>query len=136
MRSHFELPAKLALLYQALAWLREQLGGALLNDKEKRRLELAVEEIFVNIVSHAYGGREGTVELTLEVFPADHLELTVSDSGPPFNPLTLPPVEVVSPEKEGGLGIHLMKQCVDEIRYARSKEKNTLHLIKRFSRRK
>lgn len=102
------------------------------------RVELAVEELFVNIASYAYGGSGGTVELKAQILPApQRLELSFRDSGAPFDPLAKPDADT-SPEatlnREGGLGILLVKKTMDEVRYTREKNQNLLTVVKNLRR--
>ena len=61
---------------------------------------------------------------------------TVSDSGIPFDP-TKQKEEDTSLSAEdreiGGLGIHLVRQLMDEIRYERVEGKNILTLVKKVA---
>ena len=59
---------------------------------------------------------------------------TVSDSGIPFDPTQQPEVDTTLPAEKrniGGLGIHLVRQLMDEIHYRREEGKNVLSLLKR-----
>lgn len=102
------------------------------------RIELAVEELFVNIASYAYGGSGGEVEIRARVLPApERLELCFRDSGAPFDPLARPDADT-SPEatlnREGGLGILLVKKTMDEVYYTREKGQNLLTVVKNLRR--
>ena len=102
------------------------------------RVELAVEEIFVNIASYAYGGSRGEVELKAQILPEpQRLELRFQDRGAPFDPLAKPDADT-SPEatlnREGGLGILLVKKTMDEVRYTREKNQNLLTVVKNLRR--
>ena len=76
-------------------------------------MNLALEEIFANIISYGY---QDTLEhdillrLSLE---GKELIAEVEDDGQPFNPLKAPSPNVTLPLEDrplGGLGIHLIKQ--------------------------
>ena len=140
MGSKIQFPAKIHELKRALAWLRSHLEKAGLEKKEILRLELVLEEAFVNSIQHAYRGKEGLVELEFKHLPDQTIEFAISDFGPPFNPLKEgPQVDITLPIEEreaGGLGIYLMQHCIDDVRYFRKEEKNTLIFIKRFSQTK
>jgi anti-sigma regulatory factor (Ser/Thr protein kinase) len=63
------------------------------------------------------------------------VHVDVEDEGKPFDPLQVPPPDLHSPLQErqvGGLGIHFIKQLVDEVTYARVDGRNRLHLTKRL----
>ena len=60
---------------------------------------------------------------------------TVTDSGIPFDPTQKGEVDITLPAEEraiGGLGIHLVRQLMDEVIYSREDDKNVLTLIKRI----
>jgi anti-sigma regulatory factor (Ser/Thr protein kinase) len=84
--------------------------------------ELALEEVFMNIVMH--GARPGVlprVEVSLAL-SEDVLTMTVEDSGPAFDPLAVPPPDVKASLGErpiGGLGVFLVRRVMDEVSYRR-----------------
>lgn len=98
-------------------------------------VQLALEEHLTNILSHGYDPNNPgpvTVRFQLE---EDDLRVEVEDQGPPFNPLEHPAVDVNRPIEErplGGLGIHLMRQLVEELEYRREGTSNVLTLRKRM----
>ena len=90
---------------------------------------LALEEIFANIVHHAH---EDDVEHPVKIhirIRDNVLALEVKDDGKPFNPLENPSVNTKAPFEErkiGGLGIHLVRNLIDELEYQRVNGKNVL----------
>lgn len=95
-------------------------------------LRLAVDEVVTNIFVHGYRG-VGEVSIDLEASGKD-LVIRVSDSAPAFDPTALDSAEL-QPLGEradpGGLGVYLVKQAMDEIRYERSEGRNLLAMTKR-----
>lgn len=87
-------------------------------------LQLAVDELVTNIVTHAYAerGRTGPVVLEAELEPGC-LRLIVEDTGDPYDPTAQPPPDdldkPVEERKIGGLGIYLVLKSVDRVRYER-----------------
>lgn len=124
---------ELGELHAMLAWIRERLEGAGLSDIEVRRIEIALEEGLVNVISYAYQGKEGTLELGVEV-KEDFVEIRIVDTGLPFNPLKhrreVDPMTPVEELEEGGLGILFMQKLMDKVEYERVHEKNILTLRK------
>jgi len=56
----------------------------------------------------------------------------ISDSRPPFDPSAAPPLDVDSPLDErraGGMGIHLVRNMVDELTYVREDDRNRLTAV-------
>jgi anti-sigma regulatory factor (Ser/Thr protein kinase) len=98
-----------------------------------RKVELAAEEALVNIIRHAYQGQPENIEIEIRLFPKSHVEISIRDNGPPFNPLTIRAPDLASSLEEreiGGLGIHFIKKNMDEVRYSRLDNANQLILVK------
>ena len=81
-------------------------------------VDLATEELFVNIVR--YGAGSSKIELEMQA-TAEGVEVSLSDpGGEPFDPRDLPDVDISAPIEQrepGGLGIHLVKRMVSELNY-------------------
>jgi serine/threonine-protein kinase RsbW len=100
-------------------------------EKKLMKIDLLVEEIVVNIVR--YGGmavESGFIDVGMDT--ADHtIILEISDNGPAFNPLEQEAPDLTAgldERRPGGLGIFLVKQIAEEIRYERRDHKNHLRL--------
>lgn len=99
-------------------------------------VNLALDEIFTNIVSYGFtdGGRHFVgVSLELE---GEGLSITVEDDGVPFNPLEAPDPDLNVPleeRKTGGLGIYFVRKMMEDLEYARKSGKNVLKMKKRLS---
>jgi len=97
-------------------------------------LRLAIEETFTNIVSYAYLDKQAHdihFELT---HTSTSINITFTDSGKAFNPLT--DGEQFNAENEccdGGMGIHLIKSLTDNQRYKRSNQTNVFTLTKHYT---
>lgn len=97
-----------------------------------RQILLAAEEIFVNIANYAYPNGEGVVEIEYTMQTA-RITLVFIDSGIPFNPLEKeePDLTLGVQERDiGGLGIHLVKQCMDQTSYEYKDGKNRFTMVK------
>ena len=96
------------------------------------KLNLVLEELGVNIVN--YSGATGEIEIFL-ASDDDTVTIEISDNGRPFNPLDeLDTPDVAAPLEErpvGGLGVHLVRSMMDELRYSREDGKNRLAMTKR-----
>ncbi len=98
------------------------------------QIRLAVEEIFVNIISYAYHPEIGKAEVVCEV-SKDPLCVTIEfmDSGKPFDPLQYEDADTSGQmflERPGGFGIHLVKNTMDSVGYEYKEGKNILTIKK------
>lgn len=93
--------------------------GAGLEKSVGYAIDLAVEELFTNIVRH---GRPGGGDVSIRV-DVDENELVieiVDDDARPFDITATPEVDVNRPleqRREGGLGIHLIRRVMDYVNY-------------------
>lgn len=129
------VPAEREQLYRVLEFTEAQTKEAGASRKETDRLLLAVEEIFVNIADYAYADGRGDVTVKVRRTDNAQMEITFSDSGVPYDPLEKPdPDTHLAAEKrqEGGLGILLAKNMMDEMEYERRDGRNILTMKKRF----
>jgi serine phosphatase RsbU (regulator of sigma subunit)/anti-sigma regulatory factor (Ser/Thr protein kinase) len=117
-------------LPNALAFVQEGAESAGLSPKGVMNLCLAVEELFVNIIRHAYGAGRGPARLGLRRLPdAGGLAVRLRDRGSPFNPLETPSPDIHQAAEErsiGGLGVFMARKKVDEMFYERAGEENIL----------
>jgi len=95
-------------------------------------LELAVSEVLTNIVQHAYGGRGKCGEIRGEFrLEADRIQVDAYDDGAPFELAAVPAPDPHRP-REGGYGVHIIRQLMDEVDYWPSTEAgNHWRLVKR-----
>ena len=105
--------------------------------KAMMQIRLAVEEIFVNIISYAYRPEIGKAEIFCEV-TEDPLSVCVQfmDSGKPFDPLAKKDVddsEALFMERAGGFGIHLVKRTMDAVDYSYEDGRNVLTIHKKLT---
>ena len=104
------------------------------------QIDLAVEEIFVNISHYAYSPDKGMVQIecSAEKTADASAKLTVSftDRGKAFNPLAKPDPDITLSVEEreiGGLGIFLTKKYMDTVLYERKDNQNILTFTKTIS---
>lgn len=98
-------------------------------------INLALDEIFTNIVSYGYRDHdEHLINIHLSLSEKE-LNIRVEDEGVPFNPLEMPGPDLDLPleeRKTGGLGIHFVRKMVEGLEYERRQEKNVLTLKKKI----
>jgi anti-sigma regulatory factor (Ser/Thr protein kinase) len=105
-----------------LEWLHTSLKKERHEILKIRQVELVVEEVFMNIVRHAYQNRGGSVELSIEK-RGDGVEITFIDQGIPFDPRSY---RLEKREEEGGMGIPLILRFAGDLTYRRERDKNIL----------
>lgn len=109
----------------------EQAGCSM---KIQMQIDLAVEEIFVNIAHYAYKPDIGPATVRVEVKPdGSAVTITFIDHGVPFDPLAKadPDVTLSSEQRQiGGLGVFLVKQNMDDIQYEYVNGSNILTMKK------
>ena len=108
-------------LPQVLAFVDEQLDAADCPKKIKIQIDLAVEEIFVNIAHYAYDPDIGTAIVRVDVLgDPPSVDITFIDNGIPYDPLAKQDPNVKLPARErkiGGLGIFMVKKNMDDVKY-------------------
>ena len=99
--------------------------------KLRNHIDVAVEEIFVNISNYAYKPDKGGV--TVHISTGQNISIKFEDNGREYNPLEQEEPDLDGPltEREiGGLGILLVKRLMDDVKYARVENKNILVITK------
>ena len=120
-----------------IEFVNQQLSKLDCPSKALYQIEVAIEEIFVNISRYAGLAAEDDVEVSCEVLD-DPLRVVIQflDGGTPFDPLAKEDPDI-SPqgtmEREGGLGIFMVKKMMDDVSYSYENGKNTLTIQKHLS---
>ena len=96
-------------------------------------MNVALDEVLTNIITHGYSD-SGSHEIRIR-FSLDQCNLTVEveDDGKPFNPLTAPPPDLKGSAKarrDGGVGIHFIKNLMNDIAYSFVDNRNRLVITK------
>jgi len=96
--------------------------------------ELALEEVFMNVVLHGAQGAGALPLVEVALVLADgRLTMTVEYDGPEFDPLALPPPKLMGSLEErpvGGLGVFLVRKMMDTVTYERIGVRNRLRMAK------
>lgn len=134
MERHTRVPSDAAQLPLLTQFLRHFWSAARLPAVQAANFELALEEVFMNIVRHGSpAGTAPSVEVSLAL-DAGELTMTVEDEGPPFDPLAQPAPDVTAGLHErpvGGLGVFLVRQVMDAVSYQRVGTHNRLTMSRR-----
>jgi anti-sigma regulatory factor (Ser/Thr protein kinase) len=129
----FELKNDLSEL-EALCQLLNKFGQAAgLSEACITDVNICLDELFTNIVSYGFeDDLEHIIQVTMNL-DNQVLTLSIEDDGIPFNPLEKKNPEVPAnliDVRIGGLGIHIVKKLMDDIRYQRKQGKNKLTMNK------
>ena len=128
--------AKLDNLAQVLQFVDSRLEEEDCPIGVQMKIDVAVEELFVNIASYAYapGSGSATVRMEVEEDPKT-VVITFVDCGVPYDPLAKedPDVTLSLNDREiGGLGIFMVKKSMDDMIYAYENGQNVLTIRKRI----
>ena len=138
MRASITLRGEAAELVRLEAFAEAFARDCALADDERSRLLVILEELFTNVVEHAYEGVQfaaGSVAVTLG-WKHGRLTIDFVDDGPPFDPLAHSAPDLDAPPEQrpiGGLGIPIVRALVDEACYWREGHRNHLPLVRRLA---
>lgn len=128
-------PAEPEQLEPVQRFVEEQIERYDCSARVRFQLDVAVEEIFINIAKYAYRpGQAGQAAVRCCV-GGDPLQVTIQfqDQGVPFNPLEKEDADITLTAQErqiGGLGILMVKKSMDAVRYSYEDGKNILTIQK------
>jgi serine/threonine-protein kinase RsbW len=123
--------ADIEQLHSFLVEIQQRLS---ISDKCLFETNLALEEVFSNVLEYGFTTPSGHFVQIAVTVARNVLNIRVEDDGKPFNPL-----KAKEPDLEydlencapGGLGIHLIKHFMDDIRYERYQNRNVLTMRKK-----
>lgn len=98
-----------------------------------KKFSVVCDEVLNNIISYGFDDKKDHVVQVDIILEGEQLIFTFTDDGSPFNPFNQDPpnTELSMEEREiGGLGIHLVRNMVDEYNYKRIAGRNTVVLVK------
>ena len=130
------LQASLEKLDEVLAFVEENMEKNECPMKVVMQVQIAVEEIFVNIAHYAYDSGQGTATIRVEV-GGDPLQVIITfiDQGVTYDPMKKedPDVTLSAEERKiGGLGIFMVKKSMDDVKYEYADGKNILTISKKI----
>ncbi len=108
--------------------------GHSISDKIIFSLHLALDEILTNIISYGYSDKNDHLIDIRYSLQNDYLTLEIEDDSNPYDPANAPTPDInacLEDRKIGGLGIYLIKNMMDEIKYSTKNGKNKLILTKK-----
>ena len=134
------VPADVGELPRVNEFIHTELDRRLCPLRAQKQLDIAVEELFVNVAHYAYpdatADNPGMVRIGYS-YSAEppSVRVSIADDGVPYNPLAKP--DAVTPDDImevpiGGLGILMAKNSVDDMTYERVDESNVVTIMKKW----
>ena len=106
---------------------------ARLNPDAIEQCKLAADEACTNVIKHAYCGEEDQqIEISV-IVDGDRFTVRIRDEGLPFRTDLYQEPDIaksLKQRKRGGLGVHIMRQLMDEVEYRKRGKVNEVHLTK------
>jgi len=97
-----------------------------------RRIRLVIEELFVNVINHAYDDA-GAHAITLDVrTEPGRATVVIDDDGRPFDPRAAPAPVLEGPledRQERGYGIYIVRHLTSDFGYTRSNDRNRVRAV-------
>ncbi|MBQ1376408.1 MAG: ATP-binding protein [Lachnospiraceae bacterium] len=133
-QNELEVEADLDNLGILQSFIEEKLENADCPLPASLQIQVAAEEIFVNIANYAYAPEKGKASVRVEISEKPvTVTLTFIDHGIPFDPLAQEDPDITLPASErkiGGLGIFMTKKTMDDVAYEYKNGRNILTLKK------
>lgn len=130
------LPGEIQQVRAACEFVVEVARDAGFGDDGIFQSQLAVEEIFTNIVEHGYqhNGGDKAIDIVTQVND-EKMTILILDDAELFNPLALDDPDPDTPlwEREhGGWGVYFVRQYMDAVQYIEKNKRNCLVLEKKI----
>lgn len=127
-----KLLAKIEHLPQWMQFIADCAQEHGLPSKRIREIELALEEVLVNVCQYAYPEDDGEVEVACRVDAQQRFIIDIVDRGIPFDPLAVEEpnlTEDLDSRQVGGLGLLLVRRLMDDVSYRREDDQNIMKLM-------
>lgn len=114
-----KIPATLEGMDEVLAFVSSVLDAHGCTLQARTQLRMAIEELYVNVAHYAYPSGDGWAEIRGSV-ENGVATFRIIDGGTPFDPLSKPDPDILLSGEErgiGGLGIYMVKNMVDDVKY-------------------
>jgi len=128
--SQIKLPAKLENLTAFLQSVKDCAGEQGFAQKKLTEIELATEEILVNIFNYAYEGDPEYARVTCGLEKGRFI-IEIEDGGIPFDPFSLDSPDLtddIGERRIGGLGVFIVRNLMSDMQYRRESDKNILRI--------
>ena len=134
--SELNIDAKTENLDKVLAFVDQHLEERGCAVQVQMQIDVAVEELFVNIAQYAYAPDTSVATIRVEL-QEDPLVVVITfiDNGIPYNPLAKEDPDITLSAEErpiGGLGIYMVKKSMDDMSYEYKDGQNILRIKKQL----
>jgi anti-sigma regulatory factor (Ser/Thr protein kinase) len=127
----FSIPADIHAIPELIAHIRRFGAECALTDDQLFRIELSLDELINNVIDHGYPGRApGWVSVRLRCLDAA-IEIVLDDDADLYDPFAIetPDLDAGIEERPlGGLGVHLVRSLMSEVRYQVVNGHNSIQL--------
>lgn len=127
--------AVLTNIPEVTAFIDAELEAVDCGIKTQMQLDVAIDELFTNISSYAYGTEVGVATVRFDFDEQSRMaSVTFIDTGVPFDPTRRSDPDITLSAEErpiGGLGIYLVKKTMDDVSYRWEDGKNILTIRKK-----
>ncbi len=120
-REMFSQPRFLAATRALVGSVAQRIG---FNEFQCGQISLAVDEALCNVITHGYDRRDDG-KLWLNLWPLDNppgIQVVVEDLARQVDPCTIQPRDL-DDVRPGGLGVHIIREIMDEVTYERRRER-------------
>lgn len=124
-------------LAKVFEFIQDNLNNCDIPKKAIRQIKLCVEEIYMNIANYAYNPKTGEARMHIQMQNNEqyiNIIIQFEDNGIPYDPTTKPDPDTSKTNIDnipiGGLGIYLVKNTMDNIKYERKNNTNILTIEK------
>jgi serine/threonine-protein kinase RsbW len=129
----YTFPGMYASLSEIAGVIKEKSLEAGLSETAINAVECAVDEACSNIIEHAYGGEgKGEIYLNIEI-NREGIKIMITDHGKSFRPedVLAPDIQApLSDRNSSGLGLYMMKKCMNVVSFDFQEGCNTLTMVK------
>ena len=132
--NNYQFEANVELVNEMMMPIISSLEEINVDHKKVYQINLALEELLVNIAKYAYSPGTGIIDISYDISDnPKQLQVIIKDKGKEFNPLEKEEPDLTASVKErkiGGLGIYIAKNIVDDITYQRINNEKIIKIIK------
>lgn len=132
------VPGRYDRIYEVCQFVVNGARQAGFEEDDLFKIELACDEACTNVIEHAYGGEDkGSLQVTWGIHGRS-FAIMIRDTGDKFSPGSVPEPNIPSDSDSlndlqiGGLGIHFMRNLMDEVHFTYSDQNGNLLIMVKY----